>query len=163
MGVEMVRDALVLFWIWLIVEAGMETWASTFTLTAGGETVEQIPGGLTLTVPVEDAGPGTVAMLIHEDGTREVIQQSIVEDEHHDELLPRNTVVGAELTVPIAAHDAVLHGPGDAVRIPGSVADVAVRAHYRLFRLALQTVKHGGQHGAAHGLVRAEVPAPWRC
>ncbi len=54
--------------------------AVTFTLTAGGETVERVPGGLTLTVPAEDAGPGTVAMLVHEDGTREVIQRSIVED-----------------------------------------------------------------------------------
>ncbi len=64
----------------IIVTAKQTGQAVTFTLTAGGETVEQIPGGLTLTVPVEDAGPGTVAMLIHEDGTREVIQQSIVED-----------------------------------------------------------------------------------
>ncbi len=54
--------------------------AVTFTLTAGGETVERVPGGLTLTVPAEDAGPGTVAMLVHEDGTREIIQRSIVED-----------------------------------------------------------------------------------
>ena len=54
--------------------------AVTFTLTAGGETVERVPGGLTLTVPAEDAGPGTVAMLVHADGTREVIQRSIVED-----------------------------------------------------------------------------------
>ncbi|MCI8539346.1 MAG: hypothetical protein HFF18_11925 [Oscillospiraceae bacterium] len=50
------------------------------TLTAGGETVEQIPGGLTLTVPVEDAGPGTVAVLVHDDGTRETLQRSMVED-----------------------------------------------------------------------------------
>ena len=50
------------------------------TLAAGGETVEQVPGGLTLTVPVEDAGPGTVAVLVHEDGTRETVRKSIVED-----------------------------------------------------------------------------------
>lgn len=64
----------------IIVTAKQTGQAVTFTLTAGGEMVERLPGGLTLTVPVEDAGPGTVAMLIHEDGTREVIQQSIVED-----------------------------------------------------------------------------------
>ena len=64
----------------IIMTAKQTGQAVTFTLTAGGETVEQISGGLTLTVPVEDAGPGTVAVLVHEDGAREVIQQSIVKD-----------------------------------------------------------------------------------
>ena len=50
------------------------------TLTAGGETVENVPGGVTLSVPAEDAGPGTVAVLVHEDGTRETIRKSTVED-----------------------------------------------------------------------------------
>lgn len=50
------------------------------TLTAGGENVKSIPGGLTLTVPAEDAGPGTVAVLLHEDGTRETLRKSIAED-----------------------------------------------------------------------------------
>lgn len=50
------------------------------TLAAGGETVEQVPGGLTLTVPAEDAGPGTVAVLVHDDGTRETVRKSVVED-----------------------------------------------------------------------------------
>ena len=49
------------------------------TLTAGGKDVESVPGGLTLTVPVEDAGPGTVAVLVHEDGTRETIRWSVVD------------------------------------------------------------------------------------
>ena len=52
----------------------------TLTLTAGGEEVENVPGGLTLTVPVEDAGPGTVAVLVHEDGTRETIRKSVAEN-----------------------------------------------------------------------------------
>ena len=50
------------------------------TLAAGGETVGQVPGGLTLTVPVEDAGPGTVAVLVHDDGTRETVRKSVVGD-----------------------------------------------------------------------------------
>ncbi len=50
------------------------------TLTAGGETVERVPGGVTLTVPVEDAGPGTVAVLVNEDGTRETLRKVVVED-----------------------------------------------------------------------------------
>jgi methionine-rich copper-binding protein CopC len=52
----------------------------TFTLAAGGETVEQIPGGLILTIPAKNAGPGTVAVLVHEDGAREILQRSIAED-----------------------------------------------------------------------------------
>ena len=50
------------------------------TLTAGGKNVERVPGGLTLTVPAENAGPGTVAVLVREDGTRETIQKSVVEN-----------------------------------------------------------------------------------
>lgn len=50
------------------------------TLTAGGETVESVPGGVTLTVPAADAGPGTVAVLVNADGTRDVIQKSVAKD-----------------------------------------------------------------------------------
>ncbi len=50
------------------------------TLTAGGKVVENVPGGVTLSVPAADAGPGTVAVLVHEDGTRETLRKSIVED-----------------------------------------------------------------------------------
>ena len=47
------------------------------TLTADGKELTDIPGGLKLTVPVGDAGPGTVAVLVHEDGTREIIRRSV--------------------------------------------------------------------------------------
>ena len=50
------------------------------TLTAGGKAVENVPGGVTLSVPAANAGPGTVAVLVHEDGTRETLRKSIVED-----------------------------------------------------------------------------------
>ena len=50
------------------------------TLTADGKDVGDLPGGLTLTVPVEDAGPGTVAVLVYEDGTRETVRKSVAED-----------------------------------------------------------------------------------
>lgn len=50
------------------------------TLTADGKDMGDIPGGLTLTVPVEDIGPGTVAVLVYEDGTRETIRKSVAED-----------------------------------------------------------------------------------
>lgn len=54
--------------------------AVALTLTADGKTVENVPGGVTLTVPAEDAGAGTVAVLVHDDGTREVLQRSVVKD-----------------------------------------------------------------------------------
>ncbi len=54
--------------------------ALVLTLTADGEKVENVPGGVTLTVPAEDAGPGTVAVLVHADGTRETIRKSVAGD-----------------------------------------------------------------------------------
>ena len=48
-------------------------------VTADGEPVEQIPGGITLTVPVENVTPGTVATLVRANGTREVIRKSAVD------------------------------------------------------------------------------------
>ena len=54
--------------------------AVALTLTAGGKTVDSVPGGVTLTVPAEDAGPGTVAVRVNQDGTRETIQKSVVKD-----------------------------------------------------------------------------------
>lgn len=50
------------------------------TVTAGGRTVEQIPGGLTLTVPAENTAPGTVAVLVNPDGTREVVRKSAADE-----------------------------------------------------------------------------------
>ena len=54
--------------------------AVVLTLTAGGERVDSVPGGVTLSIPAEDAGPGTVAVLVHEDGARETIRKSVAED-----------------------------------------------------------------------------------
>ena len=47
------------------------------TLSADGQELTDISGGLTLTVPVEDAGPGTVAVLVYADGTRETVRRSV--------------------------------------------------------------------------------------
>ena len=54
--------------------------AVELTVTAGGEIVESIPGGLTLTVPATGTTPGTVAMLVREDGTREVVRKSVADE-----------------------------------------------------------------------------------
>lgn len=47
------------------------------SISAGGRPVNSIPGGLTLTVPVRNAAPGTVAVLIGADGTRQVVRKSV--------------------------------------------------------------------------------------
>ncbi len=52
----------------------------SLSITAEGSPVTDIPGGITLTVPVEYAFPGTVAALVRPDGTREIIRKSITAD-----------------------------------------------------------------------------------
>ena len=49
----------------------------TLEVASGGERVEAVTGGVTLTVPAEDTTPGTVAVLIQANGTREVIRKSV--------------------------------------------------------------------------------------
>ncbi len=52
----------------------------SLSITAGGRPVTDIPGGITLIVPVEYAFPGTVAALVRPDRTREIIRKSITAD-----------------------------------------------------------------------------------
>lgn len=47
------------------------------SVTAGSETVEKISGGVEVTVPMKETTPGTVAVLVREDGTRQVIRKSM--------------------------------------------------------------------------------------
>ena len=61
------------------VTAGQTGNTVELTVTAGGKTVERVPGGVTLTVPVEHTTPGTVAVLVHPDGTREVVRKSVAD------------------------------------------------------------------------------------
>ena len=53
--------------------------ALELSITVGGQTVERVPGGLTLTAPVDHSTPGTVAVVAHEDGSREVIRKSVAD------------------------------------------------------------------------------------
>ncbi len=50
------------------------------TISAGGRGVESVRGGITLTVPIEQSAPGTVAVLVHDDGTRQIIRKSVASD-----------------------------------------------------------------------------------
>lgn len=49
------------------------------TVTAGGTTVDNVTGGVTLTVPYHNVVPSTVAVLVKKDGTREVIRKSVAD------------------------------------------------------------------------------------
>lgn len=46
------------------------------TVTAGGNKVERVPGGIKAEIPANGASAGTVAVLVQEDGTRKVIRKS---------------------------------------------------------------------------------------
>ena len=50
------------------------------TITAGGRGIESVRGGITLTVPIEQSASGTVAVLVHDDGTRQIIRKSVASD-----------------------------------------------------------------------------------
>lgn len=50
------------------------------SVTAGGRTVQNVPGGVTLTVPAASTTPGTVAVLVHPDGAREVVRKSVADN-----------------------------------------------------------------------------------
>lgn len=51
-------------------------------VTAGGKAVESVSGGMKVTVPVAAAAPGTVAVLVREDGTKEVVRKSAMKGEN---------------------------------------------------------------------------------
>lgn len=57
-------------------------------VTTGRKTVENVPGGLTFTVPVANATPGTVAVLLHDDGARETVRKAVA--------------IGGSMTVPLS-------------------------------------------------------------
>jgi hypothetical protein len=52
----------------------------TFTVAAGEKSIEKLDGGIKAVIPAEDVSPGTVAILVHADGTEEVIKKSVGKD-----------------------------------------------------------------------------------
>lgn len=48
------------------------------SVTVGDQAVETVRGGLKASLPAEEAAPGTVAVLVHADGTEEIIRKSVV-------------------------------------------------------------------------------------
>lgn len=49
-------------------------------ISSGDQIVTGVEGGLTVAVPYENTTPGTVAVLVHEDGTKEIIRKSVAVD-----------------------------------------------------------------------------------
>ncbi len=49
------------------------------TISADGKPIGSAHGGVALVVPVQGAAPGTVAVLVSEDGSRQVIRKSIAD------------------------------------------------------------------------------------
>ena len=54
--------------------------ALELSITVDGHSVEDVPGGLTLAMTVDRSTPGTVAVMVHEDGSRQVIRKSIAKE-----------------------------------------------------------------------------------
>ena len=52
----------------------------TITVAADAQDIQTISTGMTVTIPVENASAGTVAMLVQEDGTETVIRKSVAVD-----------------------------------------------------------------------------------
>lgn len=50
------------------------------SVVANGRIVTSVSGGLTLTVPVSYVTPGTVAVLVYDDGTQEVVRKSVADN-----------------------------------------------------------------------------------
>ena len=52
--------------------------ALELSIASGGQTVEHVQGGVVLTTPISQSAPGTVAVVVYEDGTRQVVHKSVV-------------------------------------------------------------------------------------
>lgn len=65
----------------ITVSASVDGNTVKFTVTANGEPVTEVTGGVTLVVPASDTTAGTVAVIVYDDGTREVVRKSVAGDD----------------------------------------------------------------------------------
>lgn len=65
----------------ITVSASVDGNIVQFTVTANGEPVTEVTGGVTLVVPASDTTAGTVAVIVYDDGTREVVRKSVAGDD----------------------------------------------------------------------------------
>lgn len=75
------------------------------TISANGQPVDQVTGGVTVNIPQAGCTPGTVAMLVHEDGSTEVIRTSVASSDGQSITVPLDgsaTVVIMDNSVPLS-------------------------------------------------------------
>ena len=65
----------------ITVSASVDGNTVQFSVTANGEPVTEVTGGVTLVVPASDTTAGTVAVIVYDDGTREVVRKSVAGDD----------------------------------------------------------------------------------
>lgn len=65
----------------ITVSASVQGNTVALSVTADGEPVSSVTGGVTLVVPASDTTAGTVAVIVHDDGTREVVRKSVAADD----------------------------------------------------------------------------------
>lgn len=74
-------------------------------ISANGQPVDQVVGGVTANIPQAGCTPGTVAMLVHEDGTTEVIRMSVASSDGRSITVPLDgsaTIVIVDNSVPLS-------------------------------------------------------------
>ncbi len=64
----------------LTVAAEQDGDAVILTVSAAGKPLTELPEGVKASIPAQEITPNTVAVLVHEDGTREVIRKSVAQD-----------------------------------------------------------------------------------
>ncbi len=80
--IEKVKDA-----------AGSDTGAVKFELAAGGSKVEKTEKPIVAAIPAANATAGMTMVLVHEDGSEEILKKSVVEDGKAEGLVPGSCVV----------------------------------------------------------------------
>jgi len=88
--------------------------AVTISLAANGKEVETVSGGLAVTLPQEKSDPGAVAVLVKEDGAREVLPKSVLTDEGMVFVLTGSATVKVENQA-VQFHDMEAHWAADSV------------------------------------------------
>ncbi len=63
----------------VVIAAGRTDDFVELKITAGGQAVKRVSGGLTVTIPADNTTPGTVAVLVGADGSRRVIRKSVAD------------------------------------------------------------------------------------
>ena len=87
------------------VSVGRDGDTVSVSVSVNGQPVGQVPGGVTVNIPQAGCTPGTVAMLVHEDGSTEIIRWSVVSSDGRSITVPLDgsaTIVIVDNSVPLS-------------------------------------------------------------